>query len=130
MPARSLSGFTLIELIVVIAILAILSAVAIPRFIDLRTEAVNGAASGFAGALASGTAINYAASLANTARATIILSCGQSVRALQGGVTPVGLGFVAAAQTVAVGASTACAISYTSNGVSGTATANIIGAST
>jgi MSHA pilin protein MshA len=128
MPARALSGFTLIELIVVIAVLAILAAVAVPRFIDLRSEATVGAAQGFAGALASGTSINFAASLANTARATIITSCGQSTRALQGGVTPTGLSIIGTA-TVGTGASTLCTIHYTANGVTGTATANIIGAS-
>jgi MSHA pilin protein MshA len=53
-------GFTLIELIMVIVILGILSAVAVPKFVDLRTEAYQGTVKGYAGALSSAAGINYA----------------------------------------------------------------------
>jgi MSHA pilin protein MshA len=52
-------GFTLIELVMVIVILGVLAAVALPKFVDLKGEAYAASAQGFAGALNSANAINY-----------------------------------------------------------------------
>ncbi len=47
-------GFTLIELVMVIVILAILGSVAIPKFVDLSTDAKNANEAGVAGGVRAG----------------------------------------------------------------------------
>ena len=68
--AANRGGFTLIELVIVIAIIGILSSLAIPKFLDLSAGAKISATKAGLGSLRAALAIKYASSATGGATAT------------------------------------------------------------
>jgi len=62
---KSQSGFTLIELVVVIVLLGVLAAIAVPRFVNLQDDAQVAQRNATAAAITSAMNINYAACAIN-----------------------------------------------------------------
>lgn len=62
---KNQNGFTLIELVIVIVLLGVLAAIAVPRFVNLEDDAQEAALTASAAAITSAMNINYAGCAVN-----------------------------------------------------------------
>ena len=125
---RQVSGFTLIELVITLSIVAVLAATALPKFVNLQSDARSASVSSVAGAISSASAINYAARLANTTNGvntanTCTTTALKTI--LTGGVMPNDIllsGTATVGAVVTQGSTGTCTVSHSAGGTSSTAT--------
>ena len=93
---KTQAGFTLIELVIVIVLLGVLSAIAVPRFVNLEDDAQRAQRNATAAAITSAMNINYAgcavASHAVGGDCRAVANCSNATDVLSNGATLIGAG--------------------------------------
>jgi len=111
------SGFTLIELVIVIVLLGVLAAIAVPRFINLEDEAQAAALGANRAAIVSALNINYAGCALNQhtpgTDCVAVADCGQAGGTLSGGL-PSGYTIASLALPAGNGSTGTCVLTQTS----------------
>jgi prepilin-type N-terminal cleavage/methylation domain-containing protein len=87
------SGFTLVELVVVVAVIGVLAVIAAPKIVGVATDARKASLKAVASSMTAAMARNYAAREADSTDGQPVGKCGDVTDLMDGGLMPAGYRF-------------------------------------
>jgi prepilin-type N-terminal cleavage/methylation domain-containing protein len=111
------SGFTLVELVVVVAVIGVLAVIAAPKIVGVATDARIASLKAVTSSMTAAMARNYAAREADSTAGVSVTTCGDVTDLMASAVMPAGYTFDASDDAVSVGngEQVVCTLTTTNN---------------
>jgi prepilin-type N-terminal cleavage/methylation domain-containing protein len=111
------SGFTLVELVVVVAVIGVLAVIAAPKIVGVATDARKASLKAVASSMTASMARNYAAREEDSTAGVSVTTCGDVTKLMDGALMPAGYTFDASddAVSIANGEQEVCTLTTTNN---------------